>query len=201
MRYYILSKSQKEREQLDHELQKITGYYSGLSHEKDYYFNNWPVVCIDTIGGQIYSDIIRDTQYLTIDEIRKIFMKPKTKRYIIFWTDKKSKSLCNKIIARAKELNYVDTLLHEHNFYDSIVLDTVNGEITFTFFDKHCKERPNHELGDLEKLIFSDYYAVEPKLRLGEHKVEIKDDKLKVGCSTFEKEEVDKVIEAWNNRS
>lgn len=199
MTYYVLSTSPKEREALDYELQEITGYYSSLSHTKDLYFNEWPVICIDTIGGQIYSDIIRDIQYLTIGEIRKIFMKPKTKRYIVFWT-LRIKELNEKIINRALELGYQCPISRKIvDETESVTLDTESGRIMYTTMSKY--DHPNHETGDLERLMMTDDYIFDNFLKIGEHIIYAANGRLSIDNNTFSGDEVEKIIKYWNENN
>lgn len=79
-------------------------------------------------------------------------------RYVVFYT-KGNKELANFLTNRAHDLGYVGTSYAPEI---SVTLDTQDGEITWITEHPSINFR-NHELGDFEKFLTTDFYKFERK--------------------------------------
>lgn len=78
-------------------------------------------------------------------------------RYVVFYT-KDNEELADFLTNRAHELGYEGT---SYSPEISVTLDRVDGDLTWTSVnDSNYK---NHELGDFEKFLTTDFYKFERK--------------------------------------
>ena len=113
-------------------------------------------------------------------------------RFVVFYT-KGNKELANFLTDRAHELGYEGI---SYSPETSITIDTVDGSLTWTS-PNYCNNRDNytfknHELGDFEKFLTTDFYRFErkPEIYIGDYKVEFTKDGIRVGCKFVDKKTI-----------
>ena len=117
-------------------------------------------------------------------------------RYIVF-PHYNIKELCDKIIARAIELGYNDSL--NIGGYKTVAIPWGVDEgiaLRHCFSWKEEKLSHDHILGDFNTLFYTDTYkAKERPITVGDYTVKFLDDSIKVGCTTVDKETIKKIAE------
>lgn len=108
-------------------------------------------------------------------------------RYVVFYT-KGNKELARFLTDRSHELGYDGTSKRPE---ESVTLDRKNGIINWTDY-KYPLLYEDHELGDFEKFLTTDFYKFErkPEIYIGGYKVKFEKDGIRVGCEYIGKETI-----------